>query len=277
MGGDLVLVAAVIQIELNLGTGRGVKPRRPPANEVEARATTAVRTPDGSRGRRWKHFSSVEDSEGRAGASVRNEAFEGSTEGASRSADILRSLTDNPGRTAARHLQATAGTTRRDTEGIGRHSAARHPTVIDRFVQQAVMQVLQAVGMERSPRRASASGRSARRSGCGTGAGVHRVRPQLCRGHRSGEVLRPGHHDILMVCGQRVADKRLLKLIRGFLTAGVMEGGRSARRKRVRRKVARSPLLSNLMLMCWTRNWRTADIATRATPTTELYVRSRSG
>ena len=37
------------------------------------------------------------------------------------------------------------------------------PTVLDRFIQQAVLQVLQADWDRRSPRRASASGRGARR------------------------------------------------------------------------------------------------------------------
>ncbi|MGY4283131.1 hypothetical protein ACVWXO_002351 [Bradyrhizobium sp. LM2.7] len=54
-------------------------------------------------------------------------------------------------------------------------------------------------------------------------AARHRVLPGLhlvrhCRGRFN--------HDILMgLVAKRVADKRLLKLIRGFLTAGVLEGG----------------------------------------------------
>jgi len=45
-------------------------------------------------------------------------------------------------------------------------------------------------------------------------------------GSGSGKVLRPGQHDKLMAAvGRRIADKRMLKLIRAFLTAGVMETG----------------------------------------------------
>ncbi len=48
---------------------------------------------------------------------------------------------------------------------------------------------------------------------------------------------------------KRVADKRLLKLIRGFLTAGVLEGGLvSATEEGVPQGGPLSPLLSNLML-----------------------------
>lgn len=58
------------------------------------------------------------------------------------------------------------------------------------------------------------------------------------------------NHDILMgLVAKRVADKRLLKLIRGFLTAGVLEGGLvSATEEGTPQGGPLSPLLSNLML-----------------------------
>jgi RNA-directed DNA polymerase len=58
------------------------------------------------------------------------------------------------------------------------------------------------------------------------------------------------NHDILMgFVAKRVADKRLLKLIRGFLTAGVMEGGlASPTEEGTPQGGPLSPLLSNLML-----------------------------
>jgi RNA-directed DNA polymerase len=58
------------------------------------------------------------------------------------------------------------------------------------------------------------------------------------------------NHDILMgLVAKRVADKRLLKLIRGFLTAGVMEGGlASPTEEGTPQGGPLSPLLSNLML-----------------------------
>jgi RNA-directed DNA polymerase len=58
------------------------------------------------------------------------------------------------------------------------------------------------------------------------------------------------NHDILMgLVAKRVADKRLLKLIRGFLTAGVIEGGlASPTVEGTPQGGPLSPLLSNLML-----------------------------
>jgi len=58
------------------------------------------------------------------------------------------------------------------------------------------------------------------------------------------------NHDILMgLVAKRVADKRLLKLIRGLLTAGVMEGGLvSPTEEGTPQGGPLSPLLSNLML-----------------------------
>ena len=58
------------------------------------------------------------------------------------------------------------------------------------------------------------------------------------------------NHDILMgLVAKRVADKRLLTLIRGFLTAGVLEGGLvSPTEEGTPQGGPLSPLLSNLML-----------------------------
>jgi RNA-directed DNA polymerase len=58
------------------------------------------------------------------------------------------------------------------------------------------------------------------------------------------------NHDILMgLVAKRVTDKRLLKLIRGFLTAGVLEGGLvGPTEEGTPQGGPLSPLLSNLML-----------------------------
>ena len=58
------------------------------------------------------------------------------------------------------------------------------------------------------------------------------------------------NHDILMgLVAKRVADKRLLRLIRGFLTAGVLDGGLvGPTTKGTPQGGPLSPLLSNLML-----------------------------
>jgi RNA-directed DNA polymerase len=101
------------------------------------------------------------------------------------------------------------------------------PTVLDRFIQQAVMQVLQADWDETFSEASFGfrPGRSAHQA-------VARAQAYIASGH--GFVLDIDlekffdrvNHDILMgLVAKRVADKRLLKLVRGFLTAGVLEGG----------------------------------------------------
>ena len=65
------------------------------------------------------------------------------------------------------------------------------PTVLDRFIQQAVLQVLQA---EWDPTFSEHSfpAEALGASGGGSGARVDRVRSWHCRGYRPGKVLRPG-------------------------------------------------------------------------------------
>src|SRR5882724_814902 len=125
------------------------------------------------------------------------------------------------------------------------------PTVLDRFIQQAVMQVLQADwdGTFSETSFGFRPGRSAHQA-------VERAQAYIAAGH--GVVVDIDlekffdrvDHDILMgLIAKRVADKRLLKLIRGFLTAGVLEGGLvSATEEGVPQGGPLSPLLSNLML-----------------------------
>lgn len=125
------------------------------------------------------------------------------------------------------------------------------PTVLDRFIQQAVMQVLQA---DWDPTFSEASfgfrpGRSAHQA-------VARAQTYIASGY--GVVVDLDlekffdrvNHDILMgLVAKRVADKRLLKLIRGFLTAGVLEGGLvGPTEEGTPQGGPLSPLLSNLML-----------------------------
>lgn len=125
------------------------------------------------------------------------------------------------------------------------------PTVLDRFIQQAVMQVLQA---DWDPTFSEASfgfrpGRSAHQA-------VARAQTYIASGY--GVVVDLDlekffdrvNHDILMgLVAKRVADKCLLKLIRGFLTAGVLEGGLvGPTEEGTPQGGPLSPLLSNLML-----------------------------
>jgi RNA-directed DNA polymerase len=125
------------------------------------------------------------------------------------------------------------------------------PTVLDRFIQQATMQVLQA-DWDGTFSEASFGFRPKRSAH----QAVARAQAYIAAGH--GIVVDMDlekffdrvNHDILMgLVAKRVADKRILKLIRGFLTAGVLEGGLvSATEEGTPQGGPLSPLLSNLML-----------------------------
>jgi RNA-directed DNA polymerase len=125
------------------------------------------------------------------------------------------------------------------------------PTVLDRFIQQAVMQVLQADwdGTFSETSFGFRSGHSAHQA-------VERAQAYIASGHAVvvdidlEKFFDRVNHDILMgLVAKRVADKRLLKLIRAFLNAGVMEGGLvSPTEEGTPQGGPLSPLLSNLML-----------------------------
>ena len=125
------------------------------------------------------------------------------------------------------------------------------PTVLDRFIQQAVLQVLQA---EWDPTFAEASfgfrpGRSAHQA-------VRRAQEYIGAGYRIvadldlEKFFDRVNHDVLMgLVAQRVSDKPLLRLIRGYLTAGVLADGLvGPTDEGVPQGGPPSPLLSNLML-----------------------------
>lgn len=125
------------------------------------------------------------------------------------------------------------------------------PTVIDRFIQQAALQVLQADwdGTFSDASFGFRPGRSAHMA-------VAKAQEHVASGHRIvvdmdlEKFFDRVNHDVLMgLVAKRVADKRLLKLIRGFLTAGVLEGGLVGPREQgTPQGGPLSPLLSNLML-----------------------------
>src|SRR6266478_4640689 len=125
------------------------------------------------------------------------------------------------------------------------------PTVLDRFIQQAVMQVLQA-DWDRTFSEASFGfrpGRSAHQA-------VERAQAYIASGHDVvvdfdlEKFFDRVNHDILMgLVAKRVSDKRILKLIRGFLTAGVLSDGLvSPTEEGTPQGGPLSPLRSNLML-----------------------------
>jgi RNA-directed DNA polymerase len=125
------------------------------------------------------------------------------------------------------------------------------PTVLDRFIQQAAMQVLQA-DWDRTFSETSFGFRPKRSAH----QAVEQAQAYIASGHAVvvdidlEKFFDRVNHDILMgLIAKRVADKRILKLIRSFLTAGVMEGGLvSSTEEGTPQGGPLSPLLSNLML-----------------------------
>src|SRR3979411_2805889 len=125
------------------------------------------------------------------------------------------------------------------------------PTVLDRLIQQAVMQVLQADwdGTFSETSFGFRPKRSAHQA-------VARAQAYIASGYAVvvdidlEKFFDRVNHDILMgLVAKRVSDKRILKLIRGFLTAGAMEGGLvSPTEEGTPQGGPLSPLLSNLRL-----------------------------
>jgi len=125
------------------------------------------------------------------------------------------------------------------------------PTVLDRFVQQAVMQVLQSKWDETFS--AHSHGFRPRRS---AHQAVAKAQQYVRAGRRWVVDLdlekffdRVNHDRLMSAIARRVTDKRMLKLIRGFLQAGVMEDGLvSPVDEGTPQGGPLSPLLSNLVL-----------------------------
>jgi RNA-directed DNA polymerase len=125
------------------------------------------------------------------------------------------------------------------------------PTVLDRFIQQAVLQVLQADwdGTFRASSYGFRPGRSAHQA-------VAAAQAFLASGRRVvvdldiEKFFDRVNHDILMgLVAKRVADKRILRLIRGFLTCGVPADGLvGPTDEGTPQGGPLPPLLSNLML-----------------------------
>src|SRR5438552_871333 len=125
------------------------------------------------------------------------------------------------------------------------------PTVLDRFIQQAVLQVLQ---KRWDPTFSEHS--HGFRPGHSAKQAVHEAQQYIAEGY--GWVVdldlekffdRVNHDRLMAAVAKRVADKRMLELIRTFLEAGVMEDGLvSPVDEGTPQGGPLSPLLSNLVL-----------------------------
>lgn len=125
------------------------------------------------------------------------------------------------------------------------------PTVLDRFVQQALLYVLQ-----RRWDPTFSEGSYGFRPGRSQHQAVTKAQQHIAEGYRwvvdldLEKFFDRVNHDVLMGrVAKRVADKRVLKLIRAFLNAGVMENGLvSPTDEGTPQGGPLSPLLSNLVL-----------------------------
>ena len=125
------------------------------------------------------------------------------------------------------------------------------PTVLDRFIQQAVMQVLQ-----RSWDRTFSTHSYGFRPGRSAHQAVAKAQQYIAAGY--GWVVdldlekffdRVNHDKLMAKLARRIGDKRMLKLIRAFLRAGVLEGGLvSPIDEGTPQGGPLSPLLSNIVL-----------------------------
>ncbi len=125
------------------------------------------------------------------------------------------------------------------------------PSVLDRFIQQAVMQVLQ-----RRWDRTFSDYSYGFRPGRSAHQAVAQAQQYIAEGHSwcvdfdlEKFFDRVNHDKLMGQIAKRVEDKRLLKLIRAFLNAGVMENGLVSRSvEGTPQGGPLSPLLSNLVL-----------------------------
>jgi RNA-directed DNA polymerase len=125
------------------------------------------------------------------------------------------------------------------------------PTVLDRLIAQAILQVLVPI---------FDPGFSERSYGFRPGRSAHHALEQACRDMADGyrwvvnldleKFFDSVHHDMVMSrVARKVKDKRLLRLIRRYLNAGIMQDGLVSQREAgMPQGSPLSPLLSNILL-----------------------------
>ena len=241
------------QVELNLGTGATGEARSAAAQEPEARA---ARTDVESRAVVGPSMEAIVERNNLRKALARVKANKGAAgiDGMTVE-DLAPYLKEHWPRIRAQLLDGTYKPQPVRRVEIPKASGGQRPlgipTVLDRFIQQAVMQVLQA-DWDRTFSEASFGfrpGRSAHQA-------VAQAQAYIASGHPVvvdfdlEKFFDRVNHDILMgLVAKRVTDKRILKLIRGFLTAGVLADGLvSPTEEGTPQGGPLSPLLSNLML-----------------------------
>lgn len=154
------------------------------------------------------------------------------------------------------------------------------PTVLDRFIQQALLQVLSPLF---DPTFSDAS--FGFRPGRSTHQAVRCARGHIAAGYRwvvdmdLEKFFDRVNHDVLMArVARRVKDKRVLLLIRRYLQAGMMDGGLvSPRTEGTPQGGPLSPLLSNILLDEWDRELeRRGHRFARYADDCNVYVRSKA-
>ena len=153
------------------------------------------------------------------------------------------------------------------------------PTVLDRFVQQAVMQVLQ-----RRWDRTFSDRSFGFRPGRSAHQAVEAAQRYIAEGYRWVVDLdlekffdRVNHDKLMAKLAERVSDKRLLKLIRAILRAGVMENGLVGPvDEGTPQGGPLSPLLSNIVLDEFDRELERRGLRfARYADDSNIYVRSQ--
>jgi RNA-directed DNA polymerase len=153
------------------------------------------------------------------------------------------------------------------------------PTVVDRYLQQAVMQVLQ-----RRWDRTFSQHSYGFRPGRSAHQAVEAAQHYIAEGYRWVVDLdlekffdRVNHDKLMAKLAERISDKRMLKLIRAFLRAGVMESGLvSPVDEGTPQGGPLSPLLSNIVLDELDRELeRRGHRYARYADDSNIYVRSR--